>query len=417
MGIYYPHPSPTGKCARQYVDLLKGDYDVDVIYIRSCVNEVDGLLVDGRRLFGLLDWRLKLEVMLDEFARKTVSKILRTLSCIGILCVKAVGKLQSMVLFPNNLKWFYKKAYRKLEAINREYPVDVVFTVNSPFSAHLAGEMFKKRHLNIRWVTYTVDSFYAGSKGSSKRANGRLKRAFLAEKRVLANADVNFLSEEVYEHGTELYADIRHKTLPLPYVLPEPSVERYDGFDPEKINLVYAGRFYKDIRNPEYLFQTFLLTTNPDVILHLYAVSDCEALLDEYVKKSAGRIVRHEIVSVSEIKKVLNSADFLVSIGNSVPEFKPSKIFEYIASGIPIINFYYAENVDDVLTRYPLSLQISNKLSHVNAANCIDGFIVGNKGLRVPYSKITELYKKNSPEKIGYLLSTAMGEGRAEYVL
>lgn len=33
VGGYYPTPSPTGKCAEQYVSLIQDDYEIDVVCI------------------------------------------------------------------------------------------------------------------------------------------------------------------------------------------------------------------------------------------------------------------------------------------------------------------------------------------------------------------------------------------------
>ncbi|PKP62115.1 hypothetical protein CVT91_00585 [Candidatus Atribacteria bacterium HGW-Atribacteria-1] len=138
---------------------------------------------------------------------------------------------------------------------------------------------------DVRWVTYAVDPFYAGCKRGKKVLARKYNKALSAEKRVLSHADANFLSEEVYENSKELYANIMYKTFPLPYLLPYNDNQGDDRFDSSKINLVYAERFYKDICNPEYLLCTFLLIKNENIVLHLYAASDCEKVIDEYVRK------------------------------------------------------------------------------------------------------------------------------------
>ncbi len=62
--------------------------------------------------------------------------------------------------------------------------------------------------------------------------------------------------------------------------------------------------------------------------------------LTKYVKKAGGRIIKHGLVDTNEIKTVLADADILVNVGNAVAEVKPSKTFEYISTGKPIVNFY-----------------------------------------------------------------------------
>ncbi|PKP62116.1 hypothetical protein CVT91_00590 [Candidatus Atribacteria bacterium HGW-Atribacteria-1] len=140
--MYYPQPSPTGKCAGQYASLLKEKFNIDVVYIQSSLEKIHGVTVNDETLYGLSNWRLWIETWFQELSNKATNKFLRKLSMAGVIGMKAIGRLQSMVLFPNNLRWFYKEAYKALCSIHKENPVDVVFTVNSPFSAHLAGEAF-----------------------------------------------------------------------------------------------------------------------------------------------------------------------------------------------------------------------------------------------------------------------------------
>lgn len=398
-GIYYPEPSPTGKCAKQYIKLLCDDYDVDVIFIRSKPSRVFDLKVDGQRLFGLADWRLQLELHCEELRLRTTNHFTRHLAETGVRCAKAIGRLQGLVFFPGNLRWFQRKALRTLEAIHHENPIDVVFTVNSPFPAHLAGEAFKSKHPEVRWLTYTVDSFYAGNKKGGVDSR-RAKQALRAEQRVLTHADANFLSEEVYQHGAEVYVGSKEKSFPLPYLLPDPCRERFEGFDSEKINLVFAGRFYQDIRNPEFLFRTFLMTSDPQLVLHLYVASNCDGLIDEYVRKSQGRIVRHSLVSVREIQGIMNGADILVNVGNSLPEFKPSKTFEYLATGLPVLNFYQNGLKDDVLAQYPLAAQISFEVDPDEAAVEIAAFCSSIKGKRMEYQEVSRIFVTHSSKAI-----------------
>jgi glycosyltransferase involved in cell wall biosynthesis len=406
VGVYYPHPSPTGKCASQYAALLNDNYSIDIIYIQSGLEKFYGIKKEGYILFGLSNWRLWIETWFQDQSTRTNNNLIRKLFLFCVKALKAVGKIQSYFLFPNNLRWYYKKAYKTLCKIHNENPIDVIFTVNSPFSAHLAGGAFKAKFPNIKWVTYTVDPFYAGYKYNKRKLSAlKFNKAITKEKQILAQADVNFLSEEVFENSKTLYTDFSNKTQPLPYVLELNKIENYNFFDKNKINLVFAGRFYKDIRNPENFFKTFLLTKNPNLILHLYASSDCEELVEKYVKKSLGRIIRHPLVSTVEIQSIIKSADILVSVGNSIPDFKPSKIFEYIATGRPIINFYQQDILDEVLEKYPLSKQLSYKNNEIiQNAKELETFCINNKQKLIQSYEIEELYKKHSQSQIKKLL-------------
>ncbi len=59
----------------------------------------------------------------------------------------------------------------------------------------------------------------------------KCEKAVMVEKRILANADANFLSEEVFDNGKELYKDIVSKTFPLPYLVWDNDVQGDKRFD------------------------------------------------------------------------------------------------------------------------------------------------------------------------------------------
>ncbi len=408
-GIYYPEPSPTGRCAHQYVSLLKDEYIVDVIYISSNLEKIHGDVVDAERLYGLCHWRLWLEYWFGAKGKNCSTAILRRVLGFAVLWMKGIGRIQSVVLFPNNLRWCYKKAYKTLLEIHEANPVDVVFTVNSPFAAHLAGLAFKKKHPEVRWVAYTVDPYYAGYLSGQK--NGvEGNNAFQAEKRVLSYADANLLSEEVYQNSTKLYDSIKEKTYPLPYLLLKPRQKEFkETFEDPCVHLVYAGRFYRELRSPKYLLETMLKIKNPEIKLHLYAVSDCEAMIDANVEKSHGRILRHAIVSSSEILKILLQADVLINVENTLPEFKPSKIFEYIAAGKPIVNFYSGDNPDPTLSLYPECLMIrEGKDMMAENALRIETFCSGAKNRDVGWDAIDQIYSKHLPQEVQHILRKAI---------
>lgn len=389
VGKFYPNPSPTGKCAEAYVGLLKDQFDISVI----CIADTDQMpyhhnhmlvypAADGYTLFQ------------HRLAQKKAPKLLQN-------AAKVPVHLMQKFTQPNNLFGYVKAAQNRLQLLHRERPVDVIFSVGAPMAAHIAARNFRKTHPHIRWVSYTVDSYAAQNKGSSK--------AFAFEKAVLGAADRVLLSEEIYDNNPALYADFREKTEALPYLMPPtpPKAEDLQVFDSEKTNLVYAGRFYKTIRHPEYLLQ-LALEMDEGYVLHLYCQSDCDSLINDYVRRSGGKIIRHTPVSMEEIQQIYTQADVLVNVGNNTPEFKPSKTFEYIASGKPIVNIYYEGQFDAVLAKSPLTLQLSRSVAVAESAAALRVFLNENQGKILQREKIDRTYYKHSNKYIKSILLTAL---------
>ena len=56
------------------------------------------------------------------------------------------------------------------------------------------------------------------------------------------------------------------------------------------------------------------------------------------------------LLSLSYIVILILSDFLILNIGNSNDDFTPSKTFEYIATGKPIVNFYYGKEPDNILS-------------------------------------------------------------------
>ncbi len=388
VGGYYPSPSATGRCAEDNIQLIQEQYDIDVI----CLSRTDNLEYEygGKKVFPVGNRYTHLQHILRSSGTKILYRIL-----------KAPVYIMDCFRNPNNLNWYVKAAYKKLEDIHSAKPIDVIFSVGAPMASHCAAMRFKSVHPEVRWVTYSVDSYAAQNKNK--------KRFIEFEKSVLAKSDYNLLSEEIFNNSKFLYVDYQERVGTLPYLLPtmrhKTSQNHY--FDSAKINLAYAGSFYKNIRNPAFLLNTFM-QTNDEAVLHLFCSSDCDDLIDQTVVNSQGKIVRREMVGSDEIADVYSEADMLVSVGNSLPEFKPSKTFEYIATGKPILNIYYSGLKDDVLENYPLSSQICNSEEIKSAAEKMNEFILNCAGKKVSEEAIKSKFKKYMPENIRTIMLNAL---------
>jgi len=416
-GYVYPDASPTGKIALQFADMLKADYDVSIVFIQTSLDRIDGVKHNGMTFYAIYNVRLYCEHYFIEKAKSSSSKILGQIFSVASKIVKAFGRINAWFFFPrtkcyslwpNNLSWFYPKAYRKLVRLHQENKLDVVFTVNSPFPAHLAGRKFKYKFPDVHWVTYTVDPYARAHDFTKTWLLPTLKAKIdKGEEKCIYNlADYNFVSEEVFSTESKLFDQALNKTVALPYLLvPVNEISYSSIFSKNKINLVYAGRFYETIRNPEYLLKTFLAIDNPDILLHLYTVSDCDSLIDSYVNRSNGRIIRHETVSVDKVSGVLSQADILISVGNSTASFKPSKIFEYIATCKPIVHFYQNGLKDNVLINYLAVLQIDQAKLHPKLnSKIVEDFCYRNKNTNINWQDVIRKYQKHSIKSIKSLI-------------
>lgn len=411
-GVVYPDPSPTGNCALQFARMLKDEFDVSIVFIQMGLEQVNGKTVDGIHYYSVFGLRVFLENFFAYGASRLRGSLGKRLCQIVVRLLKGIGRIQSVFLFPDNLRWYYRASYRKLQSLERERGLDAVLTICSPMSAHMAGRVFKSdRGDKVKWITYTVDPFVRAMEANRKRFAKSVwgKISLRVEGEVYSQADFNLVSDEVYGMNGPSLVRVLNKTRALPYVLSRPVGIRGDYFPADKINLLYAGRFYRNLRSPEYLFTVFLLMANPDVVLHLYSASDCEETIEEYVSRSSGRIVRHAQVSSREIGNVLLSADILVNVGNLAPEFKPSKVAQYVSTGKPIVSFSENGQTDDMLDRYPLSLQFEKGRAGIEVdAASLEEFVLRYRRYSLEWESVERIFPRHTYGAVRSILLEAL---------
>lgn len=389
-GIFYPNPSATGQCAKRFAELLLDEYEIDLVCMSEDEKTAEVKLDNGVRVHKLAGRRMGAEGR----SRGVLKKLLHLL-----------GGVQIKTFLLGNLTWYRRAAQRELDRLHCERPLDAVFSICSPFAAHFAAMDFKCAHPSVRWCGYTVDPYAA--KNRIRPVWCSMNRLIAEENAVLRRMDAVLLSEEVYKNRPELYEGCR-ACKELPYILPdfpEGTVE-HRFFDEADINCVYAGSFYQDIRNPECMLYQFSHMNDPRIKLHLFS-SGCEELVRQYAVQSSA-IVVHPRVTADEMVQVYREADVLVNIGNAMAEFLPSKTFEYIATGKPIVNFYYSGLRNTVLCDYPMTLQICTADDTEDETDKLHCFISQHAGKYVQKIEIERRFSKHSPTTIRILLTNVV---------
>lgn len=382
-GIIYPSPSPTGLCSLRYASLLRDEYDIEFIAI-SPNGKQELVIYEGFPVHTLSSELLSLEYKFSGIMRKLIHLL---------------GSSKLKISIMGNLGWYAKAVYHKLEKIHSDRPINAILTVCSPFPSHMAGAKFKTAHPGVRFIAYTVDPF-----ASTNRIIPffrRFKDLVELERDVCGKADYLLLSEEAITYRQDVYGDITNKKA-LPYLLPEVKEMQARIFDKEHIHCVYAGRFYKDIRNPEFMLKVFSALNNKKIVLHLFSVG-CEDIVQTYANLS-DQIRLHGYVSQNELQLAYASCDFLIGVGNAINDFLPSKTYEYLALRRPVVFFNTKGYENNVLKKYPHSIQISDDYLINDAVGFLENFIVQEQNITISQEELCELYKNNNPTSVREVL-------------
>jgi thiamine pyrophosphate-dependent acetolactate synthase large subunit-like protein len=120
----------------------------------------------------------------------------------------------------------------------------------------------------------------------------------------------------------------------------------------------------------------------------------------------------HPLVPQKDIEKITAEADILLSVGNKDSDFLPSKILSYIATGKPIIHYYFDESDVSLpyLKKYNNSLLICMSELHDEVTKKIKEFIDTASTLQMSFSQIASAFAENTPKYTSQELYQIIGE-------
>lgn len=111
--------------------------------------------------------------------------------------------------------------------------------------------------------------------------------------------------------------------------------------------------------------------------------------------------MRNGFIPHEDSLEKIDSASFLLSIGNTNSDMIPSKIFEYMSTGKPIIHFYDNDYDSSLpyLKNYPLALLVKSDIELLESNTvAVLNFIKNTIGKTVSFEEIETIFKYNKPE-------------------
>lgn len=171
----------------------------------------------------------------------------------------------------------------------------------------------------------------------------------------------------------------------------------------DTINLVYAGSFYADIRNPRKMLDALKFIAGTNIYFHLYSWG-CEDIVKEYKNIYGDNLAIHGRVSSEDVEKALAGANVLVNLSNTSENQVPGKVMEYFSYGKPVLNFKFIANDpgNEDYEAYPIIYNVE-LYKNYSSKQCLD-FIKNNNNNRVPVSILSKLYIESTPEYLSNII-------------
>jgi len=332
-------------------------------------------------------------ISISEFLSDIINKV--NIFCIVRFCwVKICMKIQNMIFkSPFLRKEDINAIYKVLKKVNAD-SYDFIIPI---FGNHAAvAAVMKYRPQNAKLILYQVDPCST----NWTRSKWEYKRSLKFEMRMYKAASAIITMPVIFEEVQSLI-ELGKKNKFYPMELPLVSVdcnEEKGKEEKRKIQCVFSGLIYAGIRDPLYTLKLFEgLIKESSVTLHLVGVKKEELpkAFSDYDIKCYGR------VNAEQAQTVMRQADILINIGNLMTNQVPSKIFDYISMGKPIVNVCKNKKCPTLsyLRKYPLVLNLFeiDELLDLQKEE-LASFIRINYLSRIDLSVIKDMYKELTPE-------------------
>ena len=112
------------------------------------------------------------------------------------------------------------------------------------------------------------------------------------------------------------------------------------------IVMIFAGTLNTVYRNPTPLFEVLkeLKAHGYKVTLKLYVKGNCSSLIEKAKTGMDIDIMQKELIDKEQLLTEYQCADVLINLSNHMIKATPSKVFELISSGKPVLNFVFDQD-------------------------------------------------------------------------
>lgn len=387
---FYPHGDATSVIVKNISEeFIKRGVEVNVAALTDHEEDVTVKMVDGIRVSNV--YVPELINLYDAGYRKNISIIYKKV--LARIKAKLIPSYRRLSLNPLLVNAFQ----RVIPQIIHSDEFDFCLITMMPHEAVLVYEREKCRP---KHVVYQLDSYWNNTVYPEQYSKNRLD----FEKRVIMGSCLTITTPLIYESYIKICPELCDKVTPLEFPMVRNNSRVISNKKRDaRFHCVFVGNLYKDIRPPEKVVHLISLLGDNEIVFDFFGTNQhlIEQSPDYEKSKDIIRLYRH--VSIEQAETARNEADVLISIDNTNLTQVPSKLFEYISTGKPIINFYFDDNSPTLryLERYPLSLNLNVESKEDNELiTRILDFVGSCAGKTVEYSQIRRLFYEFTPEYV-----------------
>ncbi|MBA2486064.1 MAG: glycosyltransferase [Nitrospira sp.] len=329
--------------------------------------------------------------------------------------------------FPDRQWGWYAPAVRHLQQIDEKETPDVVFATGGPWTNFLVGCALAKRLKRPLVLDYrdpwNCNPYYSFSSPMLTRKSQMAEaQACRAASRIIAN------TEELRDRLVKEYSDLRERCTWIPNGFDREVLAAKDAFDRKAADnqisggyeLCHFGTVYGK-RTPRVLFQAVWELfrdghLKPDAI-RLRFVGGWDSTDQECERyaldlEQHGFLRREPPVSHSRCLKEMNRSPVLLVLQPDSPLQVPGKIYEYVATGRPLLLIGGEGATANLVNRHALGVSCPNQIANIKAL--LNELSTGTRKLVPPdATRVNRFEYRSLTGELATVLDAAMrgGEG------
>lgn len=394
---YQPRHMASSICLESILRELSKEYSIDLITLNEKPYLAEYEIIDSIHVFRVMS-------CFKLFNNRLVKKVQ----------LKINNMLRPYFWMDDGIYWM-RKAYKKSLQLIEKNNYDYILSSSGTFSTQNIAMKIKNKHPHIKWISYVVDPFPIDNPRVNRTHFYNAKNLSI---RAVKLADGIAILPNLFEkYCDELLSKYKRKCVKVDIPLLNRLNVQNERSNKDVVDLLFVGSLSREIRNPEYLLALILKVNEKKYIKRLRLTifggqRDCKDILNKYKELLGENLIINDYVPREVVLDAMSKASILVNIGNSSPHMVPSKIFEYMGTGLPIINIENIENDSSelYLKKYGLALSLKSNWSKLDEnSNDLYEFCDKYQIARKPYDEVEELFIENTSNFVTNKIKKMMG--------
>jgi len=397
-GGYYPNTSATGNCVRVIADMFtEQGYDVHVI-CKSAEIQNKQEFYRGQYLYRVTNERLSGGVRLATSTNRGL------FHKVQVFCYKVRWALYGLARKDGLDDTLADAYYQQLVEIEKNGTIDAVVPCCMPAESLIAALRYQKDGylgavFPLLYDPYSenVNFFrFAWShrlrKGNARKNENQL---FSVSREVFY---VDNWKEYFRRYPYENAVRVEHPLVVKRAAAPAALTGRTE------VNAIYQGEINYQMRPPTAMLDLFcyIAQKDPSVSLHVCAYGNASKEVADAAEEYPDSIQFYGRVSKEQADGYYDAADVAVILANKNKQIVPSKIFECVSSGYPIVYLYFSEDETSyqLLKKYPMVYFLRQADKTSESFDRAYRWMLEKKGERVDFGTVQQLYSDATPDYV-----------------